>query len=147
VGYNDLTVTLPDRDKKISVGQATVDGDYFATFGIRMLSGRFFNSGDREKTPDVAVINRTMAEMLWPGQDAVGKTVLTGDTPPKAIVIGVAADGKYGSFDEPPRAVLYFALQQHFQPTVIAVARTRDDPRLWIEPVRQTIRGLGIELR
>jgi putative ABC transport system permease protein len=87
-----------------------------------------------------------MAEMLWPGQDAVGKTVLTGDTPPKAIVIGVAADGKYGSFDEPPRAVLYFALQQHFQPTVIAVARTRDDPRLWIEPVRQTIRGLGIEL-
>jgi predicted permease len=146
LGYNDLPVKLPERDKKISVGQATVDGDYFATFGIRLLSGRFFNSGDREKTPEVAVINRTMAEMLWPGQEAVGKTVLTGDTPQKAIVIGVAADGKYGSFDEAPRAVLYFALRQHFQPTVIAVARTRDDPRLWVEPVRQTIRGLGIEL-
>jgi ABC-type sugar transport system permease subunit len=72
--------------------------------------------------------------------------LLTGDTPRKAIVIGIVADGKYGSFDEAPRAVLYFALSQHFQSTVIAVARTRDDPTLWVEPVRQTVQGLGIEL-
>jgi len=146
LGYNDLPVKLPDRDKKISVGQTTVDSDYFSTFGIRLLSGRVFNSGDREKTPEVAVINRTMADMLWPGQDAIGQTVLTGDTPRKATVIGIVGDGKYGSFDEAPRAVLYFALSQHFQQTVIAVARTRDDPGLWVEPVRQTVHGLGIEL-
>jgi predicted permease len=146
LGYNGLPVKLPERDKKISVGQVTVDGDYFSTFGIRLLSGRVFNSADREKTPEVAVINRTLADLLWPGQDAVGQTVLTGDTPRKATVIGVVADGKYESFDEAPRAVLYFALRQHFQPTVIAVARTRDDPRLWVEPVRQTVHALGIEL-
>jgi predicted permease len=146
LGYNELPVKLPDSDKKISVGQASVDGAYFSTFGIQLLHGRVFDSGDRENTPEVAIINHTMAEMLWPGQEALGKTVLTGDTPHKALVIGVAADGKYESFDEKPRAALYFALRQHFQPTVIAVARTRNDPRLWVEPVRQAVRGLGIEL-
>ena len=66
-----------------------------------------FNSGDREDTPEVVVINRTMADMLWPGQSPLGKTVLAGDPPRKATVIGVAADGKYESFDEPARAVMY----------------------------------------
>lgn len=146
LGYNDLPAKLPDRDKKASVAQATVDENYFSTFGIRLLSGRVFDSGDREKTPEVIVINRTMADLFWPGQDAVSQTVLTGDDSRKAIVIGVVADGKYGSFDEAPRAVLYFALRQHYQSSVIAVARTRADPSLWVEPVRQTLGGLGIEL-
>ena len=123
-----------------------MDGDYFSTFGIRLLNGRVFNSGDRENTPEVIVINRTMADLLWPGQDPVGKTVLAGDTPRKATVIGVAANGKYDSFDEPARAVMYVALSQHYQPSVIVVARTKGDPRVWIEPLNQAVNGLGIFL-
>ncbi len=146
LGYNQIPISLPDGDKKIPVGQVVVDGDYFSTFGIRVLRGRVFNSGDRENNPDVAVINRQMAETLWPGQDAVGKTVLTGDTSRKATVIGVAADGKYESFDEPARAVLYLALSQHDQPSINVIARTKGDPGLWIEPLNQTVRGLGLML-
>ena len=115
LGYNEVPTQLPESDKKIPVGQAAVDGDYFSTFGIRLLSGRVFNSGDRENTPEVVVINRTMADLLWPGLDPLGKTVLAGDTPRKATVIGVAANGKYESFDEPARAVMYVALSQHYQ--------------------------------
>jgi putative ABC transport system permease protein len=144
LGYNEIPEMLPDSDKKISVGQATVDSDYFSTFGIRILSGRVFDSGDREKTPGVVVINRQMAETLWPRQDPLGKTVLTGDPPVRAAVIGVVADGKYESFDEPARAVLYFALSQHYQESVAVVARTKGDPRLWIGPLNQAVKGLGI---
>jgi putative ABC transport system permease protein len=61
-------------------------------------------------------------------------------------VIGVVGDGKYESFDEAPRAAMYFALSQHYQATIIAVARTQNDPRLWVEPVDKTVKGLGIEL-
>jgi putative ABC transport system permease protein len=123
-----------------------VDGDCFSTFGIRIVSGRVFNSGDRENTPEVAVINRTMADLLWPGQSPLGKTLLAGDTPRKATVIGVAANGKYDSFDEPARAVMYVALSQHYQSSVIVVARTKGDPRLWIEPLNQAVHGLGVFL-
>jgi putative ABC transport system permease protein len=146
LGYNEVPVKLPDSDKKISAGQATVDGDYFSTFGIPILSGRVFDSGDREKTPGVVVINRQMAETLWPRQDPLGKTVLTGDPPVRAAVIGVAADGKYESFDEPARAVLYFALSQHHQESVAVIARTKGDARLWIEPINQAVKGLDIFL-
>jgi predicted permease len=146
LGYNEVPVKLPDSDKKIPVGQAAVDGDYFSTFGVRLLSGRVFNSGDRENTPEVAVINRTMADLLWPGQDPVGKTVIAGDTPRKATVIGVAADGKYTSFDEPPHAVMYVALSQNYRESVVVVARTKGDPSRWIEPLNQAVHGQGIIL-
>ena len=146
LGYNEVPTQLPDSDKKIPVGQVAVDGDYFATFGIRLVNGRVFNSGDRQNTAEVVVINRTMADLLWPGQDPLGKTVLAGDTPRKATVIGVAANGKYGSFDEPASAVMYVALSQHYQPSVVVIARTKGDPRLWIEPLDQAVKGQGIVL-
>ena len=146
LGYNEVPVKLLDSDKKIPVGQAAVDGDYFATFGIRILNGRVFDSGDRENTPDVAVINRTMADLLWPGQNPLGKTVLAGDTPRKATVIGVAADGKYTSFDEPPHAVMYVALSQQYRESVVVVARTKGDPSIWIDPLSQAVHGLGVFL-
>jgi len=146
LGYNEVPAQLPESDQKIPVGQAAVDGDYFATFGIRLLNGRVFNSGDREKTPNVIVINRTMAELVWPRQDPLGKTVLTGDPPQKATVIGVTADGKYTSFDEPPHAVMYIALSPHYRQTVVVIARTKGDPSLWIDPLSQAVHGLGVLL-
>ncbi len=146
LGYNEVPTQLPESDKKIPVGQVTVDGDYFTTFGIRLLSGRVFNSGDRENTPEVVVINRTMADLLWPGQSPLGKTVLMGDVPRKATVIGVAADGKYTSFDEPPRPVMYSALSQNYKASLAVIARTKSDPRLWIDPLNKAVQGLGIVL-
>jgi putative ABC transport system permease protein len=146
LGYNEVPTQVPESDKKIPVGQVAVEGDYFATFGIGLLNGRVFNSGDRENTPDVIVINRTMADLLWPGLDPVGKTVLAGDTPRKATVIGVAANGKYGSFDEPARPVMYVALSQHYQPSVVVVARTKGDPSLWIDPLNKAVQSLGMVL-
>ena len=144
LGYNEVPTQLPESDKKVPVGQVAVDSDYFATFGIPLLNGRAFNSGDRENTPEVAVINRTMADLLWRGLDAVGKTLLAGDPLRKATVIGVAANGKYGSFDEPPRAVMYVALSQRYQPSVTVVARTKGDPGVWVDPLNKAIQGLGI---
>jgi len=144
LGYNQVPTQLPESDKKIPVGQVTVDGDYFSTFGIRLLSGRVFNSGDRENAPQVIVINRIMGDLLWPGQDPVGKILLTGDNQRKVTVIGVTANGKYTSFDEPPHAVMYSALSQNYKGSVAVIARTVGDPRIWIEPLKKAVQGLGI---
>jgi macrolide transport system ATP-binding/permease protein len=121
-----------------------VDGNFFATFGIRILSGRVFKSGDRETDTDVVVVNRKMAETFWPGEDAVGKSLLTGDPPRKAFVIGIAADSKYEDLDEPPRPAMYFSLSQRYQQTITLVARTKGDPRLLVEPIEQTLRAAGV---
>ena len=41
---------------------------------------------------------------------------------------------------------MYVALSQHYRESVVVVARTKGDPRLWIEPLNQAVKGLGIFL-
>ncbi len=149
LGGTQVPVTVPGSDKKIQVGRAVVDGDYFSTFGFRLLGGRVFDSRDREKSPEVIVINHKMAEMFFPGQDPVGKAVLAeepaGHGTGKATVIGVVADGKYGDLDEEPRPFLYNALAQHYQESVNVIVRTKGDPKLWSEPLAKAMHGIGFQ--
>jgi predicted permease len=143
-GYNPVPVQLPDGGKKVPIAQTAVDDNYFATFGIRLLAGRVFNSGDRENSPEVVIVNRKMAETLWPGQEAVGRTILAGDPARQAIVVGVVADGKYESPDTEPHPCFYYSLGQRYQPSAYVAARTRGNPHLWVEPLEQAIRRAGM---
>jgi predicted permease len=140
---NEVPVQFPDGGKRIPVKQTAVDSSYFTTFGIRILSGRVFNSGDRENGQEVVVVNRKMADLFWPGQPAVGKTIQAGDPPRQAMVVGVVADGKYESLDEDPKPCFYYALSQHFQFRSTVVARTKGDPHLWAGALSRAISGAG----
>ena len=145
LGASPEPVLFPGATKSTQVAHGVVDEDYFETFRIRVLSGRVFNSFDREKTPEVVVINKKLAETLWPGQDAVGRTINTlGEKPRQATVVGVVADGKYEDLDEAPRAFFYTALSQDYQTGITIVARTSGDPQLWMTPMAQTLRGLDV---
>jgi len=87
-----------------------------------------------------------MAEMFWPGEDPLGKTVMAGNPARRCTVVGVVGDGKYQDIDEAPRPFLYYALSQNYQGAIIVVARTRGDPGLWIKPFTQALRGIGLKI-
>lgn len=89
------------------------------------------------------MINRKLAQTLWPGRDAVGREVLTGDPPRSAMVIGVVGDGKYGGLDEQPTPFMYYATTQHYEPSIVVIARTAGDPRLWSTQLFQGVQKLG----
>ena len=148
LGFWKVPVEFPDHSKSVKIAQNVVDDNYFTTFGISVLEGRSFNSGDREGSPEVIMINRKMAETFWPGQDALGKAVLVGDIgghpARQATVIGLTANGKYGDFDEPDQPVIYSALAQHYQAGFSIVAKTSGDPRLWMEPLARVVREAGL---
>ena len=145
-GASEVPVQLPDTAKTTAIAHTVVDADYFATFGIRLLAGRVFNSTDRESSPRVVVINHKMADMFWPGKDPVGRTFIAGDPGRKFTVVGVAADGKYRDLDEPALPFLYYALSQHYRGGLNVIARTKGDPRIWVEPFAQALRGLGLKI-
>jgi predicted permease len=145
-GASEVPVQLPDTAKTTAIAHTVVDADYFSTFGIRTLAGRVFNSTDRENSPRVVVINHKMADMFWPGKDPVGRTLIAGDPGRKFTVVGVAADGKYVDLDEPARPFLYYALSQHYRGGINVIARTKGDPRIWVEPFAQALRGLGLKI-
>ena len=146
LGASPVAVQIPGSAKTFTIRHNVVDSAYFETFGIRRLAGRVFDSGDREGSPEVVVISQKMAQLFWPGKDPLGRTLLAGEPARPATVVGVVADGKYLDLDEAPQPFLYYALSQHYPGGVSVVARTRGDPRLWVEPMAQALRGLGLKI-
>jgi len=48
-------------------------GMFFETFGVPLIQGRDFNDGDKEGSERVVIISQSLAQMLYPGQDAVNR--------------------------------------------------------------------------
>jgi len=100
-------IRLPRQEKGQGL-PATIDnvsGDFFSTFGIRMVAGRSFLSSDLTSAAadSVVVISQAFARRFWPGEDPLGKIVITPDDK-RYTVIGVAADTRserFGILDGP----------------------------------------------
>jgi putative ABC transport system permease protein len=90
-------------------------GDYFRAMSIPLLDGRYFTSDDRSNSSPVVIVGQSMAEHCWPGQRAVGKRMHVGNPHkglPWATVVGVVADTKVGSPDEPSNDQWYLTAEQ-----------------------------------
>src|SRR5262245_59177425 len=128
---------------RMSIYESVVDSAYFYTLRIPILAGRTFNAADTKTSPEVVIVNRTLAQTFWPGQDPIGQSLRAGVPARRLTVVGVAVDTKYDSLDEAARPVMYYALSQHDEPAVNLIARTQGDPRLWLDSIRQTARSAG----
>jgi putative ABC transport system permease protein len=92
-----------------------VSGDYFRVMDIPTLDGRYFTIDDRSNSPLVVIVNESMAKHCWPGRRAVGKRMHVGGPRmklPWATVVGVVADTKMGSRDEPSSDQWYTPMEQ-----------------------------------
>ena len=87
-----------------------IDEDYLATLGIRLRSGRSFTTADGEKGEPVIVINEALAKKLWPGQDAVGRYLITSEVTRR--VVGVVGNVRYFGLDRDSDAEMYMPLRQ-----------------------------------
>jgi ABC-type antimicrobial peptide transport system permease subunit len=57
------------------IGWRSVTPEYFSVLGIQLLRGRAFNESDRSAATHSIILNQALAQRLFPGVDAVGKTV------------------------------------------------------------------------
>jgi putative ABC transport system permease protein len=90
-------------------------GDYFRAMDIPLLDGRTFTMDDTSNKPLVVVVNQSMAKHSWPGQQAIGKRMHVGNPKkglPWATVVGIVADTRIGSRDEPTADQWYAPAQQ-----------------------------------
>jgi predicted permease len=80
-------------DEIVSVG-------YFEMLGARLIAGRTFTETDDASRERCAVVNRTLAKELFPGEDAVGKQIVSAFDPEHPVeVVGVIDDIKDGALD------------------------------------------------
>ncbi|HET8922720.1 MAG TPA: ABC transporter permease [Candidatus Acidoferrum sp.] len=119
---------------------------FFSTAHIPVLGGRDFNDFDREKTTPVAVVNKAMANLLWPGQEPVGKHFFIVVDPTKYEVVGVVGTTVVGQIGEDPQPVAYFPLRQQYSPLATLVVRTTGDPEALMGAVRVQVNQLDHNL-
>jgi putative ABC transport system permease protein len=88
---------------------------YFGLLGVRVVEGRGFSEQDGSDAPPVAVVSRSMARRLWPGQSALHRQVKQGkpdDAGAWREVVGVVEDVPQYWFDREPRSTLYLPQAQ-----------------------------------
>lgn len=94
---------------------AVTYGGYFRAMGIPLMEGRTFTKDDGPDSPPVVIINESMARHCWPGQVAIGKRLHAGNPRrpyPWATVVGIVADTKPGSPDQPGADQWYIPSEQ-----------------------------------
>jgi predicted permease len=117
----------------LTVDWNVVAPGYFATLRTPIVAGREFRTDDRDGTPSVAIVSESAARRFWPGQSAIGKSLLRptwgpqGPTDPwrTLLVVGVAGDIQSTSaIDGLGGDRVYVPFQQHYVGSITIAART-----------------------
>lgn len=153
-GVSQREIVLPGGDEPLVIGErnrhrtnAVLPG-FFETVGIPLLAGEDFDpllSADGKK---VVIINRTLAETVWPGEDAIGRQLHFDYAESEPLeVVGVVEDARYRNLREPRQFFLYLPMAQ--EPRSSMTLHVRVDsaaPATVLPALRQLLNDLAPEL-
>ena len=130
----------------------TVSPGFFEALGVPIIAGRDFNAGDRSDSEKVVIVSQTLAQRLFPNQDAVNRRLMWTDPVMKFIdvstgprrIIGIAADIDDENVIPGPAMVVYHPLEQEFGGGRLFV-HARTDPYALVPPITRIIRDLSAE--
>ena len=105
-----------------------VTGNYFQSLGIEILQGRGFLPSDSEGSARVAVVNQTMAKLIWPDEDPLGQCLMVNSKDLCSRVVGIAEDARRQNLVEDATMQYYLPLEQRqtLSPPYILFARSPD---------------------
>ncbi len=174
-GGNNGYITVPGREDAALKNQLFewnyVTPDYFKVFGISFLQGRNFNPHELDNACDVsrklaqiysapnppkevpsglsvvAVINLSMARLVWPGQDPIGKIFKAGGDLPVSVV-GVVTDVKEWGIREDvlPQAYYPMPFALDYRHSWQILAKTAVPPRSALGAIRSCVGALDTGL-
>jgi putative ABC transport system permease protein len=132
-----------DQKQNPLVNYQAVSPDYFRVMQIPLLRGRAFTDRDTVRPDDlrdVAIINRRLAERMWPNADPIGKRInCDHDNVGCAEIIGIVGDVKHNSLVDEAGYDLYYACFQSYAKQTHFVARTQGDPMALAKDIQRAI--------
>jgi putative ABC transport system permease protein len=174
-GGSNGYITVPGREDDAIRNQLFewnfVTADYFRAFGIPFLQGRNFAPRDEDQAAEtalkvsevysvpnpprdalkdarcVAVVNRCMARLAWPGRDPIGRVFqMEGDL--QVTVVGVVGDVKVWGLrgETVPQAYLPFSGALDGPGGRNLVVRTEDRPMAMLGTIRSSVSSLDSTL-
>ncbi len=121
-----------------------VEWHFVGAIGATLMEGRFFDAREGQDAPGAAIVNRTMANLFWPGQSAIGKRLKPGAGNNWATVIGVVEDIRNAGLGKPAATELFLPWTQNpggFGSAYI-VARAKGDPAQLATALRTAVREM-----
>lgn len=149
---------LPRAEEAPIVQHVTVSSGYFEAFRARLLGGRFFLDSDTADSEPVIVVNQTLANRLFAGEDAVGKRIISTAqqigplgrnlmfTSPEVHrvpfrIVGVVADVQQAPIGQAAEPAVYHSSRQFPFRAMTIVARGQDTATV-IAGLRQALRSI-----
>jgi predicted permease len=133
--------------------RSTLPG-YFRTIGATLLAGREFEDTDDAAHTHVAIVDDTVAEQTWPGQDAIGKKLSVEDSPTgpfqfereSVVVVGVVKHIQAHSLTSKGRGQIYLPVPLAPRPVYSFVVRTTAPMQTFAAYVQQAVKKLDKEM-
>jgi predicted permease len=131
----------------------TISPGFFASLGVPIIAGRDFNDSDRRGGEPVVIVSQSVAQRMFPGQDAVNHHIIWTDPVMKFIdisavprrIIGVAADVDDEHVVPGPSPAVYHSFQQEEIWGGRLFVHTRMNPYALVTPITSIIRDLSAD--
>jgi len=129
-----------------------VSSGFFDTLGMPLLEGRDFKESDREGSERVVIISQSVAQQLFPGQDAVNRELRWTDGVMKFIgisyeprrIVGVVPDVDDENIIPSPAMTIYMPSDQEGWNGRLFV-RTENDPYALVPAITRTVHEMAAD--
>ena len=133
-------------------GFRTISPGFFAALGVPIVAGRDFTDADRRDAERVVIVSQSVAQRMFPNQDAVNRHLTWTDpimkfidvSPAPRRIVGVAADVDDENVVPGPALNVYHPLEQEMGGGRLFV-HARTDPYALVVPIRRIIRELSAD--
>jgi predicted permease len=125
-----------------------VSPEYFGAMGLSLISGRFLESEDNGTETVGVVVNQTLANQWFSGQNPIGKTIRFNnpETSSRLAVVGVVADARQFGAENRTIPEIYYPYDFSDQIPFILVVRATGDVHPLIPQIRQTVNAIDPDL-
>jgi putative ABC transport system permease protein len=132
----------------------TISPGFFAALGVPIVAGRDFNQLDGQSKDPVVIISKTLAQQMFPNEDAINRHVYWTDPVMKFIpgistaphrIIGVTADIDDEHVVPGPILTVYNCIEEGPMFGGRLFVHTSANPYSLVTPVTQLIRGMSID--
>jgi len=131
----------------------SVSPGFFAALGVPIIAGRDFNDSDRQGSEPVVIISQSVAQRMFPNQDAVNRHLMWTDPVIKFIpgfsgapsrIIGVSADVDDEHVVPGPLLTVYHPFEQLMLGGDLFV-HAHSDPYSLVTPITRIIHDMSAE--
>jgi len=115
--------TLAPGELNPIISDLTVGPDFFATFKIPLIKGRYFTSHDTKDAAPAAIVSQGFVDRFYPHQDPIGKRIRQSGSPWMQIV-GVVGNVKYLGLTVDTDPAYYMAFAQNYGSRMFLIVRS-----------------------